>query len=303
MKKDPSFQSNQSFQSGSDDWLKGGSDMSYGSGSIDRSAGSSMENLPESSAGDSTDKLPEGQVPQKLDALPALGGSMGFDSADLPGGNRTQPSRAGLDRKLIRVQRDVLKMGALVENSCLLARRALCDRDLAAAQKIPIQDKEIDALYRQIEVDCTNLLNLEAPVTQDLRLVSAFMQMVRDLERIGDYSKSIGNSAIKLFPYAPHASMGEIATMLDRCRSMVALCLRSLTELDPNAGASIKEKDDVVDSDYARLYDQLVHTPCLDGVVEPIVLLVLVIRALERIADHATNVGMRVTFVVTGERF
>ncbi len=211
-------------------------------------------------------------------------------------------SRPSLDRKIIRVQRDVLKMGALVENSCLLAKEALCNRDLDAAKQIPIQDKQIDTLYRQIEVDCTNLLMLEAPVTQELRLVSAFMQMVRDLERIGDYNKSIGNSAIKLFPYPVHGSMPEIGTMLDRCRSMVALCLRSLSELDPNAGLQLKHKDDVVDDDYERLYQQLVNTPFAAGSVEPIVLLVLVIRALERIADHATNVGKRVSFVVTGER-
>jgi len=212
-------------------------------------------------------------------------------------------SRPSLDRKIIRVQRDVLKMGALVENSCLLAREALCDRNLEAARRIPIQDKQIDTLYRQIEVDCTNLLTLEAPVTQDLRLVSAFTQMVRDLERIGDYSKSIGGMAIKLFPYPVHECMGEIETMLDRCRSMVALCLRSLSELDPVAGRSIKQKDDAVDEDYARLYDQLVNAPCPNGQTEPVVLMVLVIRSLERIADHATNVGKRVTFVVTGERF
>lgn len=211
-------------------------------------------------------------------------------------------SRSSLDRRIIRVQREVLKMGALVENSCFLAKEALCDRNLDAAKRLPIQDKEIDALYRQIEVDCTNLLNLEAPVTQDLRLVSAFMQIVRDLERIGDYSKSIGNSAIKLFPYPIHASMPQIGVMLDRCRSMVALCLRSLSELDSEAGVQLKRKDDVVDDDYDRLYQQLVSTPFVEGTVEPIVLLVLVIRALERIADHATNVGRRVTFVVTGER-
>ena len=212
-------------------------------------------------------------------------------------------SRPSLDRKLIRVYRDVLKMGALVENSCLLAREALCDRDLEAARKIPIQDKQIDQLYRQIEVDCTHLLNLEAPVTQDLRLVSAFTQIVRDLERIGDYAKSIGNTSIKLFPYPVYEGMKEVETMLDRCRSMVALCLRSLAELDPEAGRSIKRKDDVVDDDYERLYNQLVSSPCVSGSVEPIVLMVLVIRSLERIADHATNVGKRVTYVITGERF
>ena len=210
--------------------------------------------------------------------------------------------RPGLDRKITRVQRDVLKMGALVENSCLLAKEALCDRNLESAKKIRPQDKQIDKLYRQIEVDCTNLLNLEAPVTQDLRLVSALIQVVRDLERIGDYAKTLGSTAIKLFPYPVHDCMTEIETMLDRCRSMVALCLRSLSELDPEAGRSIKQKDDLVDDDYDRIYNKLIAERCV-GSVEPIVLLVLAIKALERIADHATNVGKRVTFVVTGERF
>ncbi|PZO60713.1 MAG: phosphate transport system regulatory protein PhoU [Phormidesmis priestleyi] len=215
-----------------------------------------------------------------------------------------RPTRPNLDRQLIRIQHDVLKMGALVENSCLLAKAALCDRDLEAAKRIPIQDKQIDALYRQIEVDCTNLITLQAPVTQDLRLMSAFMQMVRDLERIGDYTKTISRSAIKLFPYPAHVCLADVGTMMDRCRSMVALCLRSLCELDPEAGRSIKHKDDVVDDDYERLYHQLISTPYSPSTsIEAIVLMVIVIRALERIADHATNVGKRVTYVVTGERF
>ena len=215
-----------------------------------------------------------------------------------------RPARPSLDRQLIRIQHDVLKMGALVENSCLLAKAALCDRDLEAAKRIPIQDKQIDELYRQIEVDCTNLITLQAPVTQDLRLMSAFMQMVRDLERIGDYTKTISRSAIKLFPYPVHACLADVGTMMDRCRSMVALCLRSLSELDPEAGRSIKHKDDVVDNDYERLYHQLISTPYSPSTsIEAIVLMIIVIRALERIADHATNVGKRVTYVVTGERF
>jgi phosphate transport system protein len=117
-------------------------------------------------------------------------------------------NRPSLERKLTRVQRDVLRMGALVENSCLLAKEALCDRNLDAAKKLKTHDKHIDQLYRQIELDCVNLLNLEAPVTQDLRLVSAFMQMIRDLERIGDYAKDIGEVALKLFPYPVHDCMG-----------------------------------------------------------------------------------------------
>lgn len=209
--------------------------------------------------------------------------------------------RSALDLKLTRLQRDVLRMGALVESSCLLAREALCDRNIDAARALKKHDKQVDQLYRQIEVDCVNLITLEAPVTQDLRLVSALMQMIRDLERIGDYAKDIGEVSLKLFPYPPHEAMDQIQVMLDRCRSMVALSLLSLSELDAEAGREIKEKDDVVDDDYERLFELLVQAQG-PGSVEPTVLLVLVIRYLERIADHATNIGRRVVFVVTGER-
>ncbi|NEP63665.1 MAG: phosphate signaling complex protein PhoU [Symploca sp. SIO2G7] len=209
--------------------------------------------------------------------------------------------RSALDLKLTRLQRDVLRMGALVENSCLLAREALCDRNIDAAKGLKKHDKQIDHLYRQIEVDCVNLITLEAPVSQDLRLISALMQMIRDLERIGDYAKDIGEVSLKLFLYPPHERMAQIQVMLDRCRSMVALSLLALSELDVEAGQEIKNKDDVVDHDYEHLYNLLVQKPAV-GSVEPTVLLVLVIRYLERIADHATNIGRRVVFVVTGER-
>lgn len=209
--------------------------------------------------------------------------------------------RSALDLKLTRIQRDVLRMGALVESSCLLAREALCDRNIDAAKSLKQHDKQVDQLYRQIEVDCVNLITLESPVTRDVRLVSALMQMIRDLERIGDYAKDIGEVSLKLFPYPIHDAMEQIKVMLDRCRSMVALSLLSLSELDVEVGREIKEKDDVVDDDYERLFALLAQTP-VAGTVEPTVLLVLVIRYLERIADHATNIGRRVVFVVTGER-
>jgi phosphate transport system protein len=193
-------------------------------------------------------------------------------------------------------------MGALVEQSCVLAREALCDRNLDAAQKLVSHDKQVDQFYRQIELDCMHLFTLQTPADEDLRRVGAFIQMVRDLERIGDYGKDLGEVAIKLFPYPVHPLMGRVQTMLDRCRSMVAMSLLSLSDLDAQSGLDIKQKDDAVDTDYAQLYDLLAHQTNLVGSVEPTVLLVLAIRYMERIADHATNIGRRVAYIVTGER-
>ena len=214
--------------------------------------------------------------------------------------------RSRFDRQIKNVQQDVLRMGALVENSCWLAHQALIERDLDAAEQIRTQDKAIDRLYRQIETDCISVMALQAPVSKDLRLLSALMQLVRDLERIGDYANDIGDLAIKLFPYPVHPCMDRVQLMLDRCRAMVALSLESLIHLDAQMGKAIKTKDDLVDSDYEHLYQILVHSSDLPfpgkGHVEQIVLLVLVIRHLERMADHATNIGNRVVYIVTGKR-
>jgi phosphate transport system protein len=213
-----------------------------------------------------------------------------------------RPTRIQFERQLRRVQKDVLRMGALVENSCWLARRALFERDLAAAQQIHLQDKQIDRMYRQIELDCINLLALQSPVTQDLRFLSALMQLIRDLERIGDYAEDLGEIAIKLFPYPVPDCMAQVQTMLDRCRAMLGMGLVSLANLDAESGLHLKVKDDAVDSDYDALYKHLAGQTDVKGAIEPTVLLVLVIRHLERMADHSTNIGKRVAFVVTGQR-
>jgi phosphate transport system protein len=196
----------------------------------------------------------------------------------------------------------VLRMGALVENSCCLARQALFEQDLEAPTQIAAQDKQIDILYKQIEVDCVNLIALQSPVAQDLRLLSAIMQLVRDLERIGDYAEDLGELSVKLFAYPRSPYIGQVEVMFDRCRSMLARSLAALADLDAESGLDIKVQDDDVDSDYAMIYDALTQQTDVPGVVEPIVVLVLVIRHMERMADHATNIGKRVAYIVTGQR-
>ncbi len=193
-------------------------------------------------------------------------------------------------------------MGALVENSFFLARRALFERDLEAPSQIAIQDKRIDHFYRQIEQDCVSLIALQAPVAQDLRLLSAIMQLVRDLERIGDYAEDLGEIAVRLFPYPVPPYMGQMQVMCDRCRAMLAMSLAALSDMDAESGLAVKIRDDAVDLDYETLYNELAQQRDFPGVVEPIVLMVLIIRHLERMADHATNIGKRVAYIVTGQR-
>lgn len=216
--------------------------------------------------------------------------------------SNSNPERPHFERRIRRLERDVLRMGALVEHSFRLSHQALFARNLAAAEELPLRDKKIDHFYRQIELECANLLTLEAPVSRDLRTLSAFMQLVRDLERIGDYAKDLAEIAIKIFPYQPHPCLPQIEVMSHHAQVMLAASLVALADLDAQAGRGIKRLDDTVDTAYKTLYQTLATERDIKGVVEPILLMVLVIRHLERMADHATNIGQRVAYIVTGQR-
>lgn len=200
------------------------------------------------------------------------------------------------------LEQDLLRMGALVEDSFRLAHRALFQRDIEIVKKIPILDRKIDRFYHQIELECAELMALASPVAQDLRLLSAFMQMVRDLERIGDYAKDLGEISLKLFPYAEHSCLPAIEQMSHNARAMLESSLVALANLDGSAGPVVHKLDDNVDRAYDNIYQILASQTDLQGTVEPTILLALTIRHLERMADHATNIAYRVTFIVTGSR-
>lgn len=202
----------------------------------------------------------------------------------------------------MRLERNVLSMGALVEESFRFSHQALFYRDLTVVEVPPQLDKKIDSFYKQIESDCTAIMSLYAVTVEDLRCLSAFMQLVRDLERIGDYAKDITEIAIKIFPYPPHATLPEIALMSEHAQAMLATSLVALADLDAVTGLNVKHLDDTVDTAYEKLYHTLADQRDVVGVIEPILLLVLAIRYLERMADHATNIGQRVAYIVTGQR-
>ncbi|NJL98848.1 MAG: phosphate signaling complex protein PhoU [Synechococcaceae cyanobacterium SM2_3_2] len=210
--------------------------------------------------------------------------------------------QAELALQIKRLQQDVLRMGALTESSVVLAHQALFEQNLAAVDLVFLQDKQIDRYYRQIEQDCISTIALRSPVARDLRLISTLMQLIRDLERIGDYAKDLAEVALRMVMYPTPPELKRIQVMMQRCQLMLSHCLVALTELDADMGLRIKREDDAVDNDYTSLYDTLAQRSDLSGPIEPVLLMLLMIRYLERLADHTTNIGQRVAYVVTGQR-
>lgn len=222
----------------------------------------------------------------------------GLNRASVP----MKPIRHQFERQVKSIQNDVLRMGALVERSCWLANQALINREISVVDDLAKQEKKIDQLYRQIEVNCLQFIALQSPVATDLRLIGALMQMIRDLERIGDYAEDLVEISVKLFPYAKSKYLPDVEQMLLTTRSMLSMVLAALTDLDAEEGLKIKQRDDEVDQGYHRIYDLLAAEKAGADSVEPLLLIMLTIRAIERMADHTTNIGQRIAYVVTGRR-
>ena len=108
--------------------------------------------------------------------------------------------------------------------------------------------------------------------------------------------------AVKLVKYPPHSCLSQIEAMSEHAQLMLATSLVALADLDSSAGEKVKTLDDTVDEAYDKLYQILAYQTDVPGVVEPLLLLGLTIRHLERMADHATNIAQRVTYIVTGQR-
>jgi len=207
-----------------------------------------------------------------------------------------------LEGQIKRLQQDVLRMGSLVESSVILAYQALFEGRLSAVDLIDQQDQHIDQFYRQIELDCIKVISVQAPVSQDLRLISTLMQLIRDLERIGDYAQDLAELALRMGQYTPPPEFERVKQMMQRCQSMLNHSLIALVDLDAEKGLHIKQEDDAVDEDYRVVYESLAQRTHFQGSLEPLLLLLLMIRHLERMADHSTNIGRRVAYIVTGQR-
>jgi phosphate transport system protein len=211
---------------------------------------------------------------------------------------RLAGDRRGLEADqdpISHLKQQLLLLGSMVEESAVLARAVLAVPDMEAAPQIRRGDDRIDLLYRQLEERCAVLLTERMLSSGEVREVLSYLHCLRDLERFGDYCKELASLGEQLLPAQPVSQRDALLTMLDRCRSLLALALDCVSEEDSSAGEKLQALDDLVDRDYERLVEQL--RDCGDGAPESRehqLLIVLVLRCIERMADHAVNVSQRV---------
>ena len=205
-------------------------------------------------------------------------------------------------RDLDQLKRDLLTMGAHVEESIRKAIIALVDRRPELAKEVKAADKEIDALENAIDEACYRILALHQPVADDLRFVLTVIKVNNELERMGDHAKSIGKSAKLLAKADPLPIYDDLNAASEATIAMVSKGLDALIKRDVGIAEQVREMDDKVDDacDAAFQHVTRIITEKPDLTLYGITA-ISACRHLERIGDLATNIAKDVIFLVEGD--
>jgi len=205
-------------------------------------------------------------------------------------------------RNLSDLKRQLLQMGALVEEAINLAIQAVVDREPKLGRKVVEGDRQIDKMEIDVEEHCLMLLALHQPVAADLRFIVAVMKVNNDLERMGDLAKNIANRAVDLARVEPLQAPDLLRSMVERAREMVRNSLDSLVYLNQELARQVCRDDDLVDTLHEKIFSTLqADMGRRPEVIPPALDFLSISRHLERIADLATNIAEDVVFMIEGE--
>ena len=210
--------------------------------------------------------------------------------------------RNRFDEQLEKLNVELIKMGALCEESISCAIKALFnEKSDKMIEKVNANEEEIDHLERDIEALCMKLLLQQQPVAKDLRTVSSALKMISDMERIGDQSQDIAEIA-RFVRSANLAGKVHISDMAQEAVTMVTTGVDSFVKKDLELAKRTIEKDDNVDRLFIEVKNELTDLIRKDSDdAEYFMDLLMVAKYLERIGDHATNIAEWVQFSITGE--
>lgn len=208
-----------------------------------------------------------------------------------------------LDRKIQRLLDEILIMDSLIENATSEAIRALKERDLETARQIYIGDKEINARRFELENDCMITIATQQPIMAgDLRLLASILEVVGELERMGDYAKGIAKICLLMGNEPPVKPLIDIPKMGEIVVSMLHRAVGAFVSQDIDEARQIPQQDDQVDALYTRVYHDLVAIMIKDPtVIDRANHLMWAAHNLERMADRVTNICERTIYVATGE--
>lgn len=224
--------------------------------------------------------------------------SFAMDPADL-----SHHTSRRFNEDLERVRSRVLAMGGLVEEQLQRGLTALVEADGQLGQSVAIEDRKVDALELTIDEECSRILATRAPTAGDLRVIVATIKIITDLERIGDECEKVGTAATRLaVAERPSDHYREVRHLGRAVQDLVHDALDAFARMDAGLALQVARRDRVVDDEYESIQRQ-----CITFMMEDVrqirrtLDVMWVVRALERIGDHAKNICEYVIYMVHGK--
>ena len=211
--------------------------------------------------------------------------------------------RTRFEEQLTRLNAELIDMGTLIEHAIVESTQALGARDVVRARTVMALDRDIDQKEREIESQCLKLLLQQQPVARDLRLISAALKMITDMERIGDQAADIAEITQHFRLPQDEASERHITKMTKAVIAMVNESIDAFVREDEPLARKVLASDDEVDRLFFKLRSDIIDMISQNPAGgEEAVDLLMVAKYLERIGDHAENIAEWALFTITGER-
>ena len=216
---------------------------------------------------------------------------------------RQQHIVSAFTEELDELSADLLRMGGFAEAMIRDACRAVVVRDADLAEAVIERDLELDRLEREVERKAVRMLALRQPMASDLRNVIGAIKLAGGIERIGDLAKNISRRGLAVMNEDNRTALRGIERMGQAVSNILQMALDAYARRDPAAASGVLAQDDDIDSHYnGLLRSMLVFMAEEPDHLDARSNFLFIVKNLERIGDHATNIAKVVHFIATGER-
>lgn len=221
---------------------------------------------------------------------------------DITSDTHSQHISRQFNQELEELKTQLMTMGGLVEQQIQEAVKALIDGDSRLAEKVRDNDRAVNEMQLTIDDECTRVLARRQPAASDLRLVLAVIRATADLERIGDEASKIARNALTLIENGTQVrGLVEVRHISEHVRKMLRDALTAFARFDTELALQVVHEDESVDDEYGSAMRSLMTFMMEDSrAIGPVLSVMWILRALERVGDHADNLAEYVIYLVKG---
>lgn len=212
-------------------------------------------------------------------------------------------AREVLDKKINHLLEEIKKLEIMVADATIDAVEALKNNDIESAQRVYDGDADINNKRFHLENECITTIATQQPIMAgDLRKLASILEVVGELERMGDYAKGIAKICIMMGDQPPLKPLIDVPRMAKLTVSMLKRAIRAFIEEDTETAKSIPKEDDMIDALYNQVYRELVTYMISDpSTIDRANYLMWTAHNLERMADRVTNICERTIYLTTGK--